>query len=65
MNESFSKTVTEQEMIFYETDAGIRHLHGKGFVHRDIKTNNIFIDYPEHAKFRDFGQSKCKSNHFF
>ena len=61
-NESSSKTVTEREVIFYEIVAGIRRLHGKGFVHRDIKPNNIFIDYHGHAKVGDFGQSKCNSD---
>ncbi|AEI00298.1 US3 protein [Gallid alphaherpesvirus 3] len=35
------------------------YLHGKGVIHRDVKTENIFLDYPGNAVLGDFGAA-CK-----
>ena len=34
---------------------GLRRMHGKGFVHKDIKPDNILIDDSEGAKIGDMG----------
>ncbi|OVA14489.1 Protein kinase domain [Macleaya cordata] len=37
---------------------GLKHIHGRGFVHRDIKPHNILICENNVAKIADFGLSK-------
>lgn len=47
--------------IIEQTLAALEFAHGKGFVHRDIKEQNILVDgnYPNYlAKLTDFGLSK-------
>ncbi|MEM9419750.1 MAG: serine/threonine-protein kinase [Planctomycetota bacterium] len=46
--------------IFYQAAEGLRAMHQAGFVHADIKPNNIMITKKEGVKLIDFGQS-CKS----
>lgn len=58
LNGNSLKTTEEKAKVFYEALDGLSQIHSKGYAHRDIKCNNIFIDYEGHAKIGDFGQSK-------
>jgi eukaryotic-like serine/threonine-protein kinase len=45
--------------VFYQVADALRHMHGKGYVHADMKPNNIMV-VGGVAKIIDLGQS-CKS----
>ena len=36
---------------------GLEHLHNNGIVHRDIKLENLMLDFDDNIKLIDFGQS--------
>ena len=49
--------------ICYEISCGVLHLQKNGFVHRDLKLNNILIDNEGHIVIIDFGMAvKVNSN---
>jgi len=41
--------------ILYETIEGLRYLHNKGIMHRDIKPQNLLMTKDSHIKLCDFG----------
>lgn len=45
--------------VFEQVAKGLAHMHDKGFVHADMKPNNIIVDEQFNAKIIDLGQS-CK-----
>ncbi|KAI8140284.1 kinase-like domain-containing protein [Fennellomyces sp. T-0311] len=49
--------LSENEARFYiaETIVAVDCLHQMGYIHRDIKPNNILIDHTGHVKIADFG----------
>uniref|UniRef100_A0A8C1W004 non-specific serine/threonine protein kinase n=1 Tax=Cyprinus carpio TaxID=7962 RepID=A0A8C1W004_CYPCA len=50
-------TLTEEETQFYvaETVLAIDFIHQLGFIHRDIKPDNLLLDSKGHVKLSDFG----------
>jgi len=38
-----------------EVTLGLEHLHARGFIHRDLKVENIMLDAVGHVKIIDFG----------
>jgi len=51
------KGLTEPEVRFYTVQiaGGIKYMHAKGIIHRDLKMGNIFLDKYMNAKIGDFG----------
>ena len=47
----------EAVSIFSQVARGLAHMHGRGFVHADIKPHNIMVDEDTHAKIIDLGQA--------
>ncbi len=45
--------------VFHQVAEGLAHMHDKGFVHADMKPNNIVVNDQGEAKVIDLGQS-CK-----
>lgn len=53
------KTFEQAVLIFAQAARGLAHMHGVGYVHADMKPNNIVVE-GDRAKIIDLGQS-CKS----
>jgi ribosomal protein S6 kinase beta len=45
----------EARFMLAELYLAIEHLHSKGYLHRDIKVENVMLDYNGHVKLIDFG----------
>ena len=48
-------TEGEARVILAELVCGLQHLHEAGFIHRDIKVENVMLDSSGHVKVVDFG----------
>jgi serine/threonine protein kinase len=55
--------LTEDETRFYmaEVIQAVQHVHSKGYIHRDLKPDNMLIASDGHLKLSDFGL--CTSGH--
>jgi eukaryotic-like serine/threonine-protein kinase len=53
------RNVIEAVEIFLKVAEGMAHMHDQGYVHADMKPNNIIIDGEGHVKIIDLGQA-CK-----
>lgn len=51
------KYLTEPEVRYYTVQiaGGIKYMHEKGIIHRDLKMGNVFLDKHMNAKIGDFG----------
>ena len=52
----------KSKFIFRQIIEGIKYIHSQNIVHRDIKLENILIDYNNNIKICDFGIGKIYSN---
>lgn len=51
------RTFEQAAEVFEQVADAMAYMHGKGFVHADMKPNNIIVDAHGHAKVIDLGQS--------
>jgi serine/threonine protein kinase len=47
--------------IARQTAQGVDYLHAKSIIHRDLKSNNIFLTYDNTVKIGDFGLATVKT----
>lgn len=57
IQENRPQSVAQVVDIFNQVAAGLAHMNAKGFVHSDIKPNNIVVNTDGKAKIIDMGQS--------
>lgn len=48
-------TTPEIQSFMYGIVNGLKYLHNKGIIHRDLKLGNIFLDKKYKIKLGDFG----------
>ena len=51
------RTFEDAAWIFEQVALAMAHMHGRGYVHADMKPNNVVIDHEDNAKIIDLGQS--------
>ena len=58
------KTLTEPEVRFFTTQicGGIKYMHSRRVIHRDLKLGNIFFDKNYNLKIGDFGLAAVLAN---
>lgn len=57
LDQQLPKNHSQAVNIFLQVARGLAHMHGRGFVHADMKPNNILIDENGIVKIIDLGQA--------
>src|SRR5262245_56350401 len=56
LDERVPPTHSQSVRIFHQVALGLSHMHARGFVHADIKPNNILVTDDNRVKIIDLGQ---------
>jgi serine/threonine-protein kinase len=57
LEHNLPQTYAEAVRIFHEVALGLAHMHGRGFVHADMKPSNVLVTEQKHVKIIDLGQA--------
>ena len=49
----------ESKYIFHQLLSVLDYMHGRNYVHRDLKSSNILLDSNFRVKLADFGLARC------
>lgn len=55
LNEKGKIPIPECQKFIYELSEGLKYIHSKKIIHRDIKLGNIFLGEKNKVKIGDFG----------
>ena len=58
MDMSYKFTAVQTKYIFRQLLSALTHLHGKGYIHRDLKCSNILLTADFTVKLADFGLAR-------
>lgn len=50
---------------FRQIVEGLAHIHGKGVLHLDLTSHNIFLDADDNVKIADFGLGKIQNLFYY
>jgi len=56
LDQRLPRTDTQAVQIFKQVAQGLAHMHGRGFVHADIKPSNVLVTDEDQVKIIDLGQ---------
>ncbi len=56
LDQKLPKTPSRAVRIFHHVAQGLAHMHGRGFVHADLKPNNILVSEDDEVRIIDLGQ---------
>ena len=57
LDQQLPKNHSQAVHIFLQVAKGLAHMHGRGFVHADIKPNNVLVEEGGNVKIIDLGQA--------
>ena len=57
LEQRLPKNYVQAVRIFRQVAEGLSHMHGRGFVHCDIKPSNVLVDEADEVKVIDLGQA--------
>ena len=57
LDQKLPKNHSQAVRVFLQVAKGLAHMHAKGYVHADIKPNNVLVDEQGNVKIIDLGQA--------
>lgn len=57
LDQRLPRTHAQAVNLFRQVGEGLAHMHGRGFVHADMKPSNVLVTEDDHVKIIDLGQA--------